>query len=119
MGPMFTKLNDISNLVSTLKATPELQADFLDAARAQLTALSKRLKEDEDLAVYCSIGADRMRVFDIEVASATLVVVHGIDAEGGFTSALAHPDALNFVCKAIKLKPGGKRRPVGFRAAAK
>jgi hypothetical protein len=112
---MFAKLNEINNLVSTLKSTPELQADFLDAARAQLTALAKTLKEGEDLAVYCSIGADRMRVFDVEIASATLIVLHGIDAEGCRTTALVHPDALNFVCKLAKLKPDAKRRPVGFR----
>ena len=111
---MFAKLNEINNLVSTLKSTPELQADFLDAARAQFTALSKVLKEDEDLAVYASVGPDRLRVFDIEIASATLVVLHGIDAEGSRTSALVRPDALNFLCKVVKLKPGAKRRPVGF-----
>jgi hypothetical protein len=116
---MFAKLNDINNLVSTLKATPELQADFLDAVRAQLAAQGKHLKEDEDLALYCGAGPDRMRVFDIEIASATLVVVHGIDPEGARTFALVHPDTLNFTCKLIKLKPGGKRRPVGFRAPAK
>ena len=111
---MFAKLNEINNLVSTLKSTPELQADFLDAARAQLAALGKILKEDEDLAVYASVGSDRMRVFDVEIASATLVVLHGIDAQGGRTSALLHPDALNFVCKVVKLPAGTKRRPVGF-----
>jgi hypothetical protein len=114
---MFAKLNEINNLVSTLKSTPELQADFLDAARAQFTALTKILKEDEDLAVYSSMGPDRLRVFDIEIASATLVVLHGIDAEGSRTSALLHPDALNFLCKVVKLKPGAKRRPVGFHAS--
>ena len=113
---MFAKLNEINNLVSSLKASPELQADFLDAARAQFAALAKILKEDEDLAVYASVGADRMRVFDIEIASATLIVLHGIDNEGARTSALVHPDALNFVCKVLKLKPGAKRRPVGFHA---
>jgi hypothetical protein len=112
---MFAKLNDITNLVSTLKSSPELQADFLDAARAQLTSLTKILKEDEDLAVYATLGPDRMRVFDVETASATLIVLHGIDAEGSRTSALVHPDALNFLCKVVKLKPGMKRRPVGFR----
>ena len=111
---MFAKLNEINNLVSTLKSTPELQADFLDAARAQLTALGKILKEDEDLAVYATLGGDRMRVFDVETASATLIVLHGIDTEGSRTSALVHPDALNFVCKVAKLPPGTKRRPVGF-----
>src|SRR4051794_7724328 len=111
---MFAKLNEINNLVSTLKSTPELQADFLDAARAQIAVLSKILKEDEDLAVYATIGADRMRVFDVEIASATLVVLHGIDAQGARTSALVHPDALNFVCKVAKLPPGTKRRAVGF-----
>jgi hypothetical protein len=114
---MFAKLNEINNLVSTLKSTPELQADFLEAARAQLAALGKILKEDEDLAVYATIGPDRMRVFDVETASATLIVLHGIDAEGSRTSALVHPDALSFLCKVVKLKPGLKRRPVGFRAA--
>jgi hypothetical protein len=114
---MFAKLNEINNLVSTLKSTPELQADFLDAARAQLAALAKILKEDEDLAVYATLGGDRMRVFDVETASATLIVLHGIDAEGSRTSALVHPDALNFLCKMVKLKPGLKRRPVGFHAA--
>ena len=115
---MFAKLNEINNLVSTLKSTPELQADFLDAARAQFTALSKMLKEDEDLAVYATVGPDRMRVFDVETASATLIVLHGIDAEGSRTSALVHPDALNFLCKVVKLKPGLKRRAVGFHTPA-
>ena len=115
---MFAKLNEINNLVSSLKASPELQADFLDAARAQFGAMAKMLKEDEDLAVYSSVGPDRLRVFDIEIASATLVVLHGIDAEGARASALVHPDALNFMCKVVKLKPGAKRRPVGFHAPA-
>jgi hypothetical protein len=114
---MFAKLNEINNLVSTLKSSPELQADFLDAARAQFTALGKILKEDEDLAVYATLGGDRMRVFDVETASPTLIVLHGIDAEGIRTSALVHPDALNFLCKVVKLKPGVKRRPLGFRAS--
>src|SRR5438105_4370561 len=113
---MFAKLNEINNLVSTLKSTPELQADFLDAARAQFAAMGKILKEDEDLAVYASVGVDRLRVFDIEIASATLIVLHGLDAEGSRTSALVHPDALNFTCKVVKLTPGVKRRPVGFHA---
>ena len=116
---MFAKLNEINNLVSSLKAAPELQADFLDAVKAQLAAQSKHLKEDEDLAIYCGAGPDRMRVFDIEIASATLVVVHGIDPEGARTTALVHPDALSFVCKVMKLKPGAKRRPVGFHAPPK
>jgi len=111
---MFAKLNEINNLVSTLKSNPELQADFLDSARAQFNALGKVLKEDEDLAVYASVGPDRMRVFDVEIASATLIVLHGIDADGSRTSALLHPDALNFICKVVKLKPGTKRRPLGF-----
>lgn len=115
---MFAKLNEINNLVSTLKSTPELQADFLEAARAQFVTLGKILKEDEDLAVYASVGPDRLRVFDIEIASATLIVLHGLDAEGGRTSALVHPDALNFICKVVKLKPGTKRRPVGFHTPA-
>ncbi len=115
---MFAKLNEINNLVSTLKSSPELQADFLDAARAQLAALGKILKDDEDLYVYATVGADRMRVFDVEIASATLIVLHGLDAEGCRTSALVHPDALSFVCKIVKLKPGAKRRPVGFRTPA-
>lgn len=113
---MFAKLTEINNLVSTLKSSPELQADFVEAAKAQLAALAKHLKEDEDLAVYSSIGVDRMRVFDVEIAAATMVVLHGIDAEGNRTSALAHPDALNFVVKFLKLKPGAKRRMVGFHA---
>ena len=115
---MFAKLNEINNLVSSLKASPELQADFLEAARGQFAALAKILKDDEDLAVYASVGPDRLRVFDIEVASATLVVLHGLDMEGARTSALVHPDALHFVCKVVKLKPGAKRRPVGFHAPA-
>ena len=115
---MFAKLNEINNLVSTLKSSPELQADFLEAARAQFTALAKIAREDEDVAVYASVGSDRLRVFDIEIASPTLVVLHGIDAEGARTSALVHPDALNFLCKVVKLKPGAKRRPVGFHAPA-
>ena len=113
---MFAKLNEINNLVSSLKASPELQADFLDAVRGQFASMLKRLKDDEDLAVYCCIGPDRMRVFDIEIASATMVVLHGLDPEGGLTYALLHPDSLNLLCKVVKLKPGGKRRPVGFHA---
>jgi hypothetical protein len=115
---MFAKLNEINNLVSSLKSSPELQADFLDTARAQLAALAKILKEDEDLAVYANIGPDRLRVFDVEVASATLIVLHGIDAEGARTSGLVHPDALNFFCRVVKLKPGTKRRAVGFHRTA-
>ena len=47
-----------------------------------------------------------MRVFDVETASATLIVLHGIDAEASRTSALLHPDALNFLCKVVKTEAG-------------
>ena len=65
---MFAKLNEINNLVSSLKASPELQADFLDAARAQFAGLAKILKEDEDLAFFffCGIYSLRVRIAPTE-----------------------------------------------------
>ncbi len=115
VAAMLPTIAGLNQLVSTIKPDAPPTADnYLEAMRAQLAAMAKRLKDDEDLVVYFSGGGERMRVFDVESDSSSVVLLHGLDSDGSRTTALVHASSLQFFCKFAKLKPQQQRRPVGF-----
>jgi hypothetical protein len=122
---MLQNLNKLNELVSTVTAAtaPEPSApqpqDFLEAVSAQLTSMSKHLKDDEDLALFAVVGPERLRVFDVEFTAPDMAILHGIDPETNRTTALVHIGAAQFICKVVKMKAPVRRRPVGFHLTAK
>ena len=74
----------------------------------QIQAMQKALKEDEELAVVFHAGTQAIRVLEIFVPTWQAVVITGLDADKSVTRVVAHSNALEFMCKAVKTPPGAK-----------
>ena len=97
------------------KETPALPADPTAAAiLAQIAAMQKQLKEDEELLVLFQQGQERIRVMEIYVPSPHLVVLIGLDANRALTRVVTAPPALQLICKTAKVAPGAKPVRVGL-----
>ena len=82
-------------------AQPEnIAAVFL----AQINAMQKALKEDEELVVH-SAG---IRVMEIFAPSRHVVVLTGTDSDRSLTRIIAAVESLQLVCKVAKIQPGAK-----------
>ena len=91
------------------KEAPPAHADpTASAIVAQITAIQKQLKEDEELIVFFQQAAERIRVLEIFVPSAHVVVLTGLDPNRALTRVISAPSALQLVCKTGKVAPGGK-----------
>jgi hypothetical protein len=75
---------------------------------AQLQAMQKALKEDEELVVLYQHGAEKMRVFEIFAPSRNVVVLSGPDADRNPTRVVAAIESLQLICKVAKVAPGAK-----------
>ncbi len=69
---------------------------------AQLQAMQKALKEDEELLVLCHAAGETVRVVEIFLPSWQVAVLTAIDKERGVVRVISALDRLDFVCKAVK-----------------
>jgi hypothetical protein len=95
-------------------ATPT-PADHVGAVIfAQIHAMQKALKEDEELAVWVSSGAEKIRVMEIFLPSWQVAVLSGMDANRNLTRVISPVESLQLVAKAMKVQPGAKPARVGL-----
>ncbi len=108
----FTKQIAQQALLSATSAPKEAPAAPADptasAILAQIAAMQKQLKEDEELVVLFHQGPERIRVMEIYIPSAHAVVLTGPDANRTLTRIICAPSALQLVCKTAKTAPGAK-----------
>src|SRR4051794_8034823 len=71
---------------------------------AQLGAMQKALKEDEELLVLFQ----NIRIFEIFLPSRQVAILTGMDPERRQTRVISPVDTLQLVCKTIKPQPGVK-----------
>ena len=83
---------------------------------AQIAAMQKALKEDEELAIYFNTGAERIRVMEIFMPSPGVAVLSGVDQDRVFARAICAVGALQLVARVQKLAPGGKPARVALIA---
>lgn len=94
---------------SAPKEAPAAPADPTAAAiLAQISAMQKQLKEDEELVVLFHQGPERIRIMEIFIPSPHAVVLIGLDANRALTRVVCAPAALQLVCKTAKTAPGAK-----------
>ncbi len=86
------------------------------AVLAQVGAMQKALKEDEELVVLCQHGPERIRVMEIFAPSRHLLVLSGTDPDRNLTRVIASVESLQLVCKVMKAPPGTKPARVGLVA---
>jgi hypothetical protein len=81
---------------------------------AQIGAMQKQLKDDEELVVTFEQGMERIRVLEIFLASPGVAVLIGPDAHRSLTRVIAPAVSLQLVCKVAKVAAGAKPARVGL-----
>jgi hypothetical protein len=108
-----TKKSVIDAVTSPSKAAapsalPDATAPFNtgSAITGQIQAMQRPLKEDLELAVIVRTGDESLRVTEIFVPSAEVLVFAGTDANGNVTRLITPASAVQVVCKILKVAPG-------------
>jgi hypothetical protein len=83
---------------------------------AQINAMQKALKEDEELVVLFHSGAEKIRVMEIFVPSWLVAVLKGLDTDRNQARVVLPADRLQLICKVVKTPPGVKPVRVGLIA---
>ncbi len=101
-------------LLSATADPPAAPEGLGNVILGQVHAMQKALKEDEELAVWCGSGADRIRVFEIYLPSWKLAVLTGYDSERVLSRVISPVDSLQLVTRVFKVPAGAKPGRVGL-----
>jgi hypothetical protein len=97
-------------------AAPAQKESVCAVMLAQINAMQKALKEDEELVVLFENGAEKIRVMEIFVPSWQVAVLKGFDADRNPARVVSPAERLQLVCKVVKAPPGVKPTRVGLIA---
>lgn len=75
---------------------------------AQISAMQKALKDDEELQVYFHSAGERIRVMEMFLPSSHVVVMTGLDANRALSRVVSAVDVLQLICKTAKVPAGAK-----------
>jgi hypothetical protein len=81
-------------------------ADTGAAIVAQIQAMQRPLKEDQELAVLFRAGDEMLRVNEIFVPNPEVLVFAGVDSNGNITRVISPVNAAQVVCRILKVAPG-------------
>lgn len=89
-------------------------ADLCATILGQVQAMQKALKEDQELVVFASAGAETVRVLEFFAPSRQVLVLTGIDPEKNITRVIATVETVQLVCKVMKVPASAKPTRVRF-----
>lgn len=89
-------------------AAPAQKESVCAVILAQINAMQKALKEDEELVVLFQGGAEKIRVMEIYVPSWPVAVLKGLDADRNPARVISPAERLQLICKVVKAPPGVK-----------
>ena len=95
---------------------PAAPPDLGTAILAQVLAMQKALKEEDDLVVLHAAGNEMIRVFEIFVPNKMVMVLAGLDAQRNTTRVVMPVESVKLICKIVKVPAGGKATPVKIHA---
>jgi hypothetical protein len=72
----------------------------------QIQAMQRPLREDQELSVQFRAGHEMLRVTEILVPNAQVLIFVGADAEGRVTRVISPVDMAQVVCKVMPIAPG-------------
>jgi hypothetical protein len=81
---------------------------------AQIHAMQKALKEDEELTIWFENSAGKIRIMEIFLPSWKLVVLSGHDSERNLTRVISPVESVQLVAKVMKVAAGAKPARVGL-----
>jgi hypothetical protein len=73
---------------------------------AQIQAMQRPLKEDQELAVLFRAGDEMLRVNEIFVPNPEVLIFAGVDSNGNITRVISPVNAAQVVCRILKVAPG-------------
>jgi hypothetical protein len=91
-----------------------LAEHFMQGLQAQANELSKGLKDNQQLLMYCYHGYEKLRVLSINMPSMNVVAMHCVDADDRETHVTGHLHAVTFSFVIDTLVPPEVRKPIGF-----
>jgi len=80
----------------------------------QIQAMQNALKEDQELLVLVSAGAEPIRVLEVFAPSWRVVVLTGIDTNKNVTRVISPIESTQLVCKVVKAQPAVKPIRIAF-----
>ncbi len=106
-----TKAADAAKQDKSAGAAPEtLGAAIL----AQIQAMQRACKEEQELVVLCNAGLETLRVLEFYAPSAQLLVMTGTDLERNVTRVILPVESVQLVCKVMPVQAGAKPTRVNF-----
>jgi hypothetical protein len=90
-------------------APPDTGPVFL----AQIQAMQKAIREDEELVVTWAGGGERLRVMEIFLPSPRVAVLSGVDGNRQTARVVSAVEALQVLCRVVKAPPGAKPVRIG------
>ena len=81
---------------------------------AQVQAMQKALKEDEELLVFFHTGGETVRVLEFFFPSWQVAVLTGIDKDKSVTRVIAAVESLQLVCRVAKAPPSATPARIKF-----
>jgi hypothetical protein len=81
----------------------------------QLQAMQRALREDQELVVLFTAGAETLRVLEIFVPTLQVFVLVGVDADQNVTRVVIPAEAAQLVCKIMKVAAGSQAVRVSVR----
>jgi len=73
---------------------------------AQIQAMQRPLKEDQELAVLFRAGDEMLRVNEIFVPNPEVLVFAGVDSNGNITRVISPANVAQVVCRILRVAPG-------------
>ena len=74
----------------------------------QVQGMQRACKEDQELMLHCTVGADKIRVQEIFAPTWQVLVLTGIDADHNITRIISPVDSVQLVAKVVSVQPGAK-----------
>ncbi len=93
-----------SEPATAVAAVPDTGSVFL----AQIQAMQKAIKEDEELVATWTGGGERLRVMEIFLPSPGVAVLGGIDGNRQAARVVSAVEALQVLCRVVKAPAGVK-----------
>jgi hypothetical protein len=83
-----------------------VHSDTGAAVIAQIQAMQRPLKDDQELAVTIRANDETLRVSEIFVPNPEVLVFAGMDPQGNITRVISPAASAQIVCKILKVAPG-------------
>jgi len=104
----------IRNAVNPPAAPPPRPETAGTTIMAQLQAMQKALKEDEELLVLFHAGTETVRVLEFFFPTWQVAVLTGLDREKTVTRVVVAVDSLQLICKVAKAPPPAQGSRIKF-----